>query len=84
MTENRKYLRFRVPERIEHWLLTLSFSLLALTGLVQKFATFGLSETLIGAMGGIENVRVIHRVAAIVMMFQRPANEWFRPRRTAR
>jgi cytochrome b subunit of formate dehydrogenase len=70
MTENHKYLRFRVPERIEHWLLMLSFTILAITGLVQKFASSGLSEALISAMGGIENVRVIHRIAAIVLMLE--------------
>ena len=70
MTENHKYLRFRVPERIEHWVLTLSFTTLAITGLVQKYASFGLSEALISAMGGIENVRVIHRIAAIVLMLE--------------
>ena len=68
MAEKRTFLRFRIPERIEHWVLTLSFSVLAVTGLVQKYASADISQWLIEVMGGIETVRVIHRVAAIVMI----------------
>ena len=56
MNEARKYLRFSVSDRIEHWLLTLSFGILAVTGLVQKFPSVGLSEWLVGIMGGVEYV----------------------------
>ncbi|MBP1622778.1 MAG: cytochrome c family protein [Acidobacteria bacterium] len=57
--------RFTVPQRIEHGILALSFTVLGLTGLVQKFALNPLSERLISLMGGIEMTRVIHRAAAI-------------------
>jgi formate dehydrogenase gamma subunit len=67
---SRKYLRFPVPERIEHWLFVLSFATLALTGLVQKFATGDLSTGIIAVLGGIETVRRIHRIAAVSMMLE--------------
>lgn len=58
--------RFTVPQRIEHFFLVLSFTVLGVTGLVQMYATHRLSEWLIGFMGGIAVVRVIHRAAAIL------------------
>jgi cytochrome b subunit of formate dehydrogenase len=45
-----------------------SFSLLALTGLPQRYGSTGMGERTIALLGGIEAVRVLHRAAAIVMM----------------
>lgn len=67
MNEQKQYLRFSVAQRIEHWVQMLSFFLLGLTGLPQKFAGEGWAETLIKTLGGIENVRIIHHTAAVVM-----------------
>jgi cytochrome b subunit of formate dehydrogenase len=64
----RTYPRFAVAQRIEHVVMLLSFTLLAITGLPQKFATNDLSIFLIRLVGGIENMRTIHHVAAIVLM----------------
>lgn len=61
-------LRFRLPERIEHIILLISFTGLALTGLPQKFAQNPFAESIIVLMGGIETVRIIHRVFATVLM----------------
>jgi len=58
--------RFTVLQRIEHFFLAVSFTVLGLTGLVQMFGLNPLSEYLINLMGGIESTRVVHRVAAIV------------------
>ena len=58
--------RFTVPQRIEHFFLIISFTLLGFTGLVQKYGLNPYSERLISLMGGIEMTRVIHRVAAVV------------------
>jgi formate dehydrogenase gamma subunit len=68
MSEERTYLRFTVSDRIEHWVQMLSFTTLALTGLVQKFATNPVSLGIISLLGGVEAVRIIHRVAAVVLM----------------
>lgn len=65
----RTYVRFTLARRIEHLTMLLSFSTLGVTGLVQKYAASGLSIAIVNLVGGIENLRTIHRVAAIVMMF---------------
>jgi formate dehydrogenase gamma subunit len=70
MTKTPAFKRFGLFERIEHWALFASFTTLGVTGLVQKYATFGLAQMIMTLLGGIEAVRVIHRVAATVMMFE--------------
>jgi len=60
--------RFTRLQRIEHWGLTLSFTVLAVTGIPQRFAGAGWAETAIALMGGIETVRIIHRWAAIILI----------------
>jgi cytochrome b subunit of formate dehydrogenase len=45
-----------------------SFTLLALTGLPQRYSTTAVGEGCIAILGGIEAVRVVHRVAAVAMM----------------
>ncbi|MBI4789114.1 MAG: cytochrome b/b6 domain-containing protein [Chloroflexi bacterium] len=68
MAEKRDYLRFSVSQIVEHWTMALSFTVLAITGLPQKFAGDGWAEAMIGYMDGIETVRLFHHVAAIVMI----------------
>ena len=63
--EKRYYVRFTLSQRIEHIVLLVSFATLGLTGLVQKFAGNAIAEFLIGALGGVSRVRVIHHAAAI-------------------
>ncbi|MCK4897993.1 MAG: cytochrome b/b6 domain-containing protein [Anaerolineales bacterium] len=65
----QRYLRFKLPYRIEHWIFITSFSILAVTGLVQKFANASISELIVGTLGGIENTRLIHHYAATITMF---------------
>ena len=60
--------RFTLYQRTEHIVFLISFSLLGLTGLVQKFSQSPLSQALIQAMGGIEMTRQIHHVCAVVML----------------
>jgi hypothetical protein len=66
----RRYLRFRWPDRAEHIVLLGSFTILAVTGLVQKFAEAGVSQAIIAALGGIEPTRTIHHAAAVVLMLE--------------
>ena len=68
MAEQKEYLRFTVPQRLEHWVLVLSFTLLAVTGIPQKFAGYDWAESMIGMMGGIEIIRTIHHVSAVVLI----------------
>lgn len=62
------YIRFTLAQRIEHGVLLASFTVLAVTGLPQMFAMTLWGSWMIWAMGGIEMVRIIHRVAAVVLM----------------
>jgi formate dehydrogenase gamma subunit len=64
----RSYPRFSLGQRIQHATLVLSFTGLALTGLPQKYAATAAGEWTIRALGGIEAVRVLHRLAAIVLV----------------
>ncbi len=65
-----QYTRFTVSQRIEHIILLTSFATLGLTGLSQKFVGNALAEGIIALLGGIETVRIIHRVAAVVFALQ--------------
>ena len=47
--KTQEYLRFTVPQRIEHWVAVFSFVLLAMTGLPQKFAGYEWAENSISA-----------------------------------
>ena len=66
--EGRSYPRFSRGQRIQHGVLIVSFTVLALTGLSQKYAFTRAGELAITLLGGIEAVRVVHRLAAIVLM----------------
>jgi cytochrome b subunit of formate dehydrogenase len=66
--KQQSYPRFRIGARIEHIILLLSFTILALTGLPQRFSTTGIGGAMIDVVGGIENIRIIHRWAAFVLM----------------
>jgi len=70
MAEQARYPRFSVLYRIEHWVLTISFSLLAVTGLVQIYFATDLAQAIVGGLGGIEFVRLLHRIAAVVLMLE--------------
>ncbi len=71
MTEkSASYQRFPISQRIEHILLLLSFTILGITGLIQKFIGAGISLWLIDVLGGIGTVRIIHRVAATIFLLE--------------
>ncbi len=62
------YHRFSPAERFEHMLLTVVFVGLALTGLPQKYAGSEWAQFLINALGGIESIRIVHRILATILM----------------
>lgn len=64
----RTYERFPLARRIEHWVMMLSFTLLAITGLPQRFSSSPVSIAFVGMLGGVEVLRTIHHIAAIVMI----------------
>ncbi|MCB9525842.1 MAG: cytochrome b/b6 domain-containing protein [Myxococcales bacterium] len=62
--------RFSLFRRFEHTVVASSFIVLLLTGFPQKFADGAFSHWLIGALGGLENTRLIHRIAGVTFVFQ--------------
>jgi cytochrome b subunit of formate dehydrogenase len=62
------HIRFDLLQRVEHIIFLVSFSLLGITGLIQKFPASPISQALLEAFGGIEMTRQIHHISAIVMM----------------
>jgi cytochrome b subunit of formate dehydrogenase/mono/diheme cytochrome c family protein len=67
-SRTNSYERFPLWRRIEHLVMLLSFTTLAITGLPQKFPDASISISFVRALGGIENLRTVHHIAAIVMM----------------
>ncbi len=63
-----QYKRFVSMQRMEHILLLVTFTGLALTGLPQKYAAEQWAKTLIGLLGGIESTRIIHHFLATLLM----------------
>src|SRR5512135_979920 len=68
MADVKEYLRFSVSQILEHWVMAISFTALAVTGLPQKFVGNSWAETMIKLMGGIEIVRSLHHWAATLMV----------------
>lgn len=62
--------RFSLAQRIEHIILIVSFTTLALTGLPQKYPFNPISQGAIRLLGGIEVVRFIHHTAAVVFLLE--------------
>jgi len=60
--------RFTLAQRIEHFVLILSFNVLAFTGLPQKYFQAGWAERIIQLLGGIERTRFIHRTFALILI----------------
>ncbi len=65
-TDNMKIRRFSAFRIIEHWVFMLTFVLLAITGLSQKFYYLDVSTWVILHVGGIDYVRLIHRYTGII------------------
>ena len=63
-----RYRRFDRGQRIEHAVLITSFSVLAISGLPQKYPDSWWGQGMIALMGGIELTRVIHHIAAVVLV----------------
>ena len=65
-----KYPRFDRGQRLEHTLLIISFTTLAISGLPQKYPDTAWGDLLIRLMGGIEFTRQIHHLVAIMLMLE--------------
>lgn len=65
---DRIFKRFDLSHRIEHLVAVLAVAALLVTGLPQKFAGWEVSATIIGWLGGINQARLLHRIAALALM----------------
>jgi formate dehydrogenase subunit gamma len=63
---NDDVVRFGIHDRVEHLLVMIIFFALALTGLPQKFHDAAISKTIVEALGGIAQVRFLHRTAGVL------------------
>jgi len=70
MLRSERFLRFSASYRIQHWVLLIGFAVLAVTGLVQVDVDVEPAVWVIGVLGGIEVVRILHHLAAIVLMLE--------------
>ncbi len=66
MPDNNKIRRFSAFRIAEHWVFMITFSILVITGLSQKFYSLDISTWLIFHLGGIDYVRLIHRYTGII------------------
>ncbi len=60
--------RFTVAQRLQHWVLVLTFFTLVLTGFPMKFAETIWARWLIDMFGGLRNARIIHRAAGALLL----------------
>ncbi|GBE00059.1 formate dehydrogenase, cytochrome b556(fdo) subunit [bacterium BMS3Abin07] len=61
----RRFSNYRI---IEHWVLLITFIILVLTGLSQKFYYLAVSQWFILRIGGIDSLRYVHHYTALVFL----------------
>ena len=59
--------RFNLQQRVEHFLTMLTFAVLCLTGLPQKFYQADWAAGIVRVLGGIDSTRWIHRIAGLTL-----------------
>lgn len=64
----RPYVRFTLSDRVQHLVMLVSFTILGITGLVQKFPLNSVSVFIVRLSGGVEGTRFTHHLAATVLM----------------
>jgi formate dehydrogenase subunit gamma len=66
--EQETFLRFSLDDRLQHILIIVTFTLLGLTGVPQKYSNMDWAKTFVSLLGGIDNVRLIHHINAILLI----------------
>jgi formate dehydrogenase subunit gamma len=67
MERIKKFSTFRI---IEHAISIVTFLILAVTGLIQRYHDLEISKNLIIFLGGIDMVRIIHRSVGMIFSFE--------------
>jgi len=65
---SREYVRFNLNQRLQHIFMFVPFIILVFTGFPIKYPDSTFGGWVFAVMGGIENARYIHRVAAAIMI----------------
>jgi len=65
---SRVFLRFDRAVRSQHLVLMVTFTTLAVTGLLQHFSHYTLIAKIVNGLGGVEALRTVHHVAAILII----------------
>lgn len=63
----RFFARFTREQRWQHWLLFFSFTVLFLTGIVQKYRTEPWSQSILSSPERLDSIQNIHHIAALVL-----------------
>ncbi len=66
--KDEKVRRFGTARIVEHFIHIVTFGTLVVTGLSQRFFSLDISQWLIMKMGGIDNIRLIHRCAGVIFV----------------
>ena len=66
--KEKRILRFTMNERVQHFVIFITFLILFLSGFSLKYGTTDTGGFLIRLMGGMENRNLLHRIGAIGLM----------------
>ena len=66
----RVYERFKRSQRWEHGLLILSFTVLLLTGLPQRYRTTTWSQQILATPEQVAQIQTIHHIAAVILILE--------------
>ncbi len=70
MAKPREFIRFSPIRRVEHALVVVAFFMLVVTGIPQRFYESSWAITMVDWMGGLAQVRMLHRLFGIVFTVQ--------------
>jgi len=64
---NQTFVRFSLSDRLQHIAIMTSFTILGATGLPQKFSSLDWAAWMVNLMGGIQGIRIVHRINAVIL-----------------
>jgi formate dehydrogenase gamma subunit len=68
VTQERSFVRLTREQRIQHWVMVVSFTVLAITGLPLRFPEVSWLASVYTVIGGLEMARILHRIAGVFMI----------------
>jgi formate dehydrogenase subunit gamma len=68
--QERTFRRFAISQRLEHWVIFLSITVLLLTGLPQKYRSTSWSQDLLTTPERVHVIQQVHHIAALVLILE--------------